>query len=201
MSSDIPAIKLPIANITIPAAITGLRPNLYLNQPLLSATNSLFKTIENPRALSRLEYCTVLERTVSEAIEASDCIFIGYIQKDRPSLAPPVAGCIRYSRVHPKQAGGGAQLFRASISRDYIRMFSLQFGQPGCSVLHPESRDSLCFGAEDGGEMGAYHHRHYCLRWQAIVNKLGDYMPLGIEPVLIPDERLACKPPKNSLDA
>jgi len=174
--------------------------SIDLAHPLLSATNSLFKTIENPRALSRLEYCTVLERTVSEAIEASDCIFIGYIQKDRPSLAPPVAGCIRYSRVHAKQAGGGAQIFRASISRDYIRMFSLRFGEAGCGVLHPESRDNICFGAEDGGEMGAYHHRHYCLRWQAVLDKLADYMPLGIEPVLIPDERLACKPPQNSLD-
>ncbi|MDX8391066.1 MAG: phage tail protein [Mariprofundaceae bacterium] len=170
-----------------------------LQRPLLTATDSLFKTIENPRALSRLEYCTVLQRTVSEAIVASDCIFIGYIQKDRPSLAPPAAGCIRFSSVHAKQAGGGAQIFRASISRDEVRMFSMKFGDPGCGVLHPETRDAICFGAEDGGEMGTYHHRHYCLRWKAVIDKLGDYMPIGIEPVLIPDERLGCTPPENSL--
>ena len=171
-----------------------------ISRPLLDATDSLFKIIENPRALSRLEYCTVLDHTLSEAIEASDCLFVGYIRKDRLSPAPPAAGCIRFSRVHPKQAGGGAHIFRSSVSRDAVSMFSRTFGEPGCGVLHPESSEAVCFGAEDGGEVGAYHHRHYCLRRKAVLDKLGDYMPVGMEAVLIPDERLGCKPPTSSLD-
>jgi len=166
-------------------------------RPLLSARHTLFNTLENPRGLSRLEYCTVLHRTVSETIEASDCIFAGLIQKDRPTTAPPAGGCIRYSRVHPKQAGGGASIFRASVSRDYLHMFSGTFGKPGCGVLSLESHASIRSGAEDGGEMGAYHDRRYCQRWRAVLDKLADYLPLGLEAVLVPDVRLTCKPPEQ----
>ena len=38
--------------------------------------------------------------------------------------------------------------------------------------------------------MGAYHHKHYALRDEAVIDKLNDYLPVGIEPVLIPDIRL-----------
>lgn len=165
--------------------------------PLLAARRSLFRVLENPRALSRLEYCTVLGHTVSERIEASDCIFIGRIQKDRPTQAPPSGGCIRYCRVHAKQAGGGAEMFRASISRDYVRMVSTRFGEPGCGVLHPQTPAAVRFGAEDGGEMGAFHDRLYCLHWKAVQDKLADYLPLGMEAVLIADQRLLCTPPEQ----
>jgi len=151
------------------------------------------------RGLSRLEHCTVLQRTVSESIEASDCIFLGRIQKDRPTEQPPASGCIRYSRIHPKQAGGGAQLFRASLSRETATMFSTHFGEPTCGVLHPESSQAVRFGAEDGGEMGCYHLWQHTLRWQAVADKLQDYMPLGMQPILIPDTLLLCKPPANEL--
>ena len=60
------------------------------------------------------------------------------------------------------------------------------FGQPGCAVLHPASNSVTRQGAEDGGEMGAYHHRHFVLREQAVLDKLKEFLPVTQQPVLIP---------------
>ena len=57
-------------------------------------------------------------------------------------------------------------------------------------MLHPATSESIQFGAEDGGEMGAFHHRYYCRSQAAVIDKLKDYLPLGIEPVLLPDVSL-----------
>ena len=45
-------------------------------------------------------------------------------------------------------------------------------------------------GAEDGGEMGAYHHLHLVASREAVITKLKDFLPTGIKPVMIPDHSL-----------
>ncbi len=79
---------------------------------------------------------------------------------------------------------------RAPISWHKTDRRPARFGEAGYGVLHPATSESIRFGAEDRGEMGAYHHRHYALRDEAAIDKLSDYLPVGIEPVLIPDIRL-----------
>ncbi|NNK00749.1 MAG: hypothetical protein HKP58_10080, partial [Desulfatitalea sp.] len=53
-------------------------------------------------------------------------------------------------------------------------------------------------GAEDGGELGAYHHRRYCGRQDAVVEKLKAFLPVGTIPVLIVDPvwppPITCRP-------
>jgi len=66
----------------------------------------------------------------------------------------------------------------------------LIFGETAYGVLHQATSEAICFGAEDRGEMGAYHHKHYCLRADAVLDKLGDYMPVNLEPMIIFDGRL-----------
>jgi hypothetical protein len=61
--------------------------------------------------------------------------------------------------------------------------------------LHPANTDAIRAGAEDGGELGAYHHQHLCLRESAVREKLVEYLPFGIEAVLVPDPRLSSAPP------
>jgi len=73
-----------------------------------------------------------------------------------------------------------------------------EYGGWGCGVLAPLTPRAVRFGAEDGGEMGAYHHRHYALKEQAMLTKIGEFLPVGIEPVLIEDERLLHVPPELS---
>jgi hypothetical protein len=141
----------------------------------------------------RLEYCTVLRKTVCEWIEASDCIFAGKVQKDHPTQEkPPQAGCIRYSRLS-KTAMGAVAVFHCSTAKPLF--FASHYGDRSCGVLHPASLGAIRHGAEDGGEMGAFHSRSYVLQWEAIVSKLQDFLPVGIEAVVIPAASLACPAP------
>lgn len=51
-------------------------------------------------------------------------------------------------------------------------------------------------GAEDGGELGAYHERRLVLRQRAVLEKLREFLPVGIEALFVSDATLACAPPK-----
>lgn len=156
-------------------------------QPVFTATHSLMKTVQNARGLSRLEYCTVLQETLTEALQASDCIFLGKLRRHH-APSPPPTGCVRYSRVVRGQALSSLSVFR--VTRDPVVMYTRVFGRRGCGVLHPATTATVRFGAEDAGEMGAYHRRAYALRETAVLDKLKDYLPVGVEAVLIPDTRL-----------
>lgn len=170
--------------------------------PVLKATDCLFRELHAEKGLCRMEYCTVLGETECKHLLASDSIFAGDIKGiKRPNVPlgskPDFGNCIRYSRVPVSLAQGIASKQNCTEMKPLF--FSDAFNSPkieaGCAVLHPASSEEICFGAEDGGEMGVYHHKHYCLRNRAVIDKLQDYMPVGIEPVLIPDDRLLCKPP------
>ncbi|GAB1257653.1 hypothetical protein NBRC116494_21550 [Aurantivibrio plasticivorans] len=156
--------------------------------PVISAKNCLIKRLQAARSLSQLEYCTLLDKVVSEVINASDCIFLNIIKKDHPSDAPPEDGCIRYSSVPLSQAKGGMSF--SKITRDKPTFFAESFGERSCAVLHPATSTAIRYGSADGGEMGAFHFQYLSLLPEAVANKLVDYLPLGLEAVVIPDEGL-----------
>ncbi|MHC4308361.1 MAG: hypothetical protein ACYSSN_00315 [Planctomycetota bacterium] len=70
-----------------------------------------------------------------------------------------------------------------------------EFGDMDYGVLDQVTSDAIRFGAEDGGEMGAYHHRYYSLKAEAMLIKMREFLPVGIEPVLIQDTHLLHVPP------
>jgi len=162
-------------------------------KPVITARNCLIRQVQAARGLVKLEYCTVLESTLSEILNASDCIFLGLIHEDHlPDFVPPDRSCVRYSRIEKDQAEGGIRLINVTRSRPI--MFSEKFNERGCGVLHPATTEEIRLGAEDGGEMGAYHEQHLSLLAEAVVDKLRDYLPLGTEAVVIPDERMLKMP-------
>lgn len=197
---------------------------LYLHEPQartvsVSARASLFKQLLAPRALVALEYVTVLERLVAERLQASDCLFLNQPRKDLIDFDVPAQGCIRFSRLEylpPALPGPGeppppippARDWLAQGARSALRVheascstlvpifWNTEFGRPGCAVLHPDSDPALRFGAEDGGEMGACHALAYTLREKAVLDKLQEMLPVGIEAVLAPDASLDCPPPQ-----
>jgi hypothetical protein len=161
----------------------------HLSQPVINARNSLFRDLQSATSLTRLEYCTVLKKCVVEALQASDCIFTCSIRKDHLTNIPPGKMCVRYSRITPAQLPANLdQHFRNS--RAPVHFFNNNFGQPGCAVLHPATDASISQGAEDATEMGAYHFLYLCVRYTAVKEKLKDYLPIGFEAVVIPDEYL-----------
>jgi hypothetical protein len=157
-------------------------------KPVISAHACLFKSLQAARGLAQLEYCTVLETSLIEIVNASDCIFLGLIKKDHLSDQPPLKGCLRFSRVSRIQNKGGMSY--TQVNRARIEMFEQTFGKRSCGVLHPACSQSVSRGAQDNTEMGAYHNEFYSLLADAVVDKLNDYLPVGTNAVVIPDKRL-----------
>jgi hypothetical protein len=160
--------------------------------PVITARDCLIRTVQAAQGLSQLEYCTVLETALSEVLWASDCIFLGRIRKDHPTPTAPDSGCVRYSRIHRNQDQGGLRFIENT--RQAPVMFSSQYGERSCGVLHPATPAAIRHGAENGGEMGAYHHDYLSLLAEAVVDKLHDYLPVGLQTVVIPDARLLDMP-------
>ena len=161
-------------------------------QPVITAKSCLLKSLQAARGVSKLEYCTVLEETLSEIVRASDCIFLGSIKKDHTSDTEPEKGCIRFSRIRKDQLDDDLHLH--AETKDEVYMYSTEFGTYGCGVLHPAAPDSIKQGSEDGSEMGAYHDDYLSLLADAVVDKLNDYLPVGLEAVVIHDQRLLQMP-------
>lgn len=173
-------------------------------QPVLDARNSLFDTLTVDKGLALLEYCTVMVAATFKTIQASDCLFAG-------SLNPGNGGCVRYSRLPGNLSAVALEKIQVrkkldTNTRDVPVFFELWhcdeskprlpvFGKAAYGVLHPATSAKVRFGAEERGEMGAYHHKHCCLRADALIEKLADYMPVNLEPVIIFDERLNHTPP------
>ena len=189
---------------------------------VIDASACLVKRLEAARGLVRLEYVTVQETLLAERLEASDCIVLPPLLKDTVDSDVPAAGCIRYSRiVHlpakpvpsdpPDPAApfiDNDPLWRSQGRRSLLRCFtgsctsarplfvSDHFGTPGCGVLHPEALEVFLSGAEDGGELGAFHEQRLVLRQRAMLEKLREFLPVGVEAVIVADATLACAPPR-----
>lgn len=161
-----------------------------LAAPVVDAVGSLIDELSAAAGLVRLEFVTVLTATAVRKVQASDSIFLGNLTLGALPLSVP-RSCIRYSRV-PVSA---AKFASAAITQEIPLFVSAKFAEYGCGVLHPAAPASIRFGAEDGGEMGAYHDWRLALALEAVRVKLEDFLPLGLQAVLIPDPRLLVKPP------
>ena len=164
------------------------------DEPPFTIKDGLIHTLTvKGKALCRLEYCTVLTELNCAALEASDSILLGNKYSITEQLflrfccvpwllETEISDSNKYDcrDAMPKNQ----RLFRLLGEMPYF--LNQNYGTPGCGVLHPATADSIRFGAEDGGEIGAFHHRFYCLREQAMIDKLHDFFPVGLEPVLIP---------------
>jgi hypothetical protein len=166
--------------------------------PVLVAENCLIgEAVVN--GLARLEYCTVLGQIECNRLQASDCLFVGALMLDQATENAP--HCIRYSRVPPSLSVAGLLTYRNTFEAPVFYDFEFDegdkvvrrealLGELGCAVLHPATSEAIRFGAEDGGEIGAYHGWRYSLLLAAVQDKLKDFLPVGIEAVLVPDLRL-----------
>ncbi|MBW0001715.1 MAG: hypothetical protein JO015_21675 [Verrucomicrobia bacterium] len=59
--------------------------------------------------------------------------------------------------------------------------YSLRYGDPGYAKLSPSTPDSIRRGADDGGEMGAFHFVLAPLRENDLRVRLPEYLPVGLE--------------------
>jgi hypothetical protein len=168
-------------------------------QPVLTAKSCLFDRVAVPDGLARLEYCTVLSQWRSHSLQASDVIFVADLDLDPGTDINP--HCIRFSRVPDGLAVAFLGTLENTTETPIFYEFEFDeggqtvrrrpvFGEPGCAVLHPAAAEAVRFGAENGGEMGAYHGWRYSLLLAAVQDKLNDFLPVGMEAVIVPDLRL-----------
>lgn len=185
--------------------------------PVIEAHACLIKRVEAARGRVLLEYCTVLDTLLAERLDASDSILLPPLRKDTVDNDVPAAGCIRFSRLFHLPEPPDPEdptlpndpLWISQTRRSALRCYAntcttLQpwfwrdgFGHPGCGVLHPGAKPIFLSGAEDGGELGACHDLRYALRRQAVLDKLAEFQPVGMEVVLVMDHTLACAPPRE----
>lgn len=180
-------------NITLTRCAVETIENAAVNDaPILQMSDCLISKVNMKNGTAQLEYCTVLGDVKTPRLLASDCIFMGKIETPINSNLPD--GCIRYSRVNDlKPLVSKHQEMGNTTSRPLF--LNDTWGEPGCGVLHPATSNAVSQGAEDGGEMGAFHHLQYSLLRAAILRKLKDYLPVGMRPALVLDRRLKTLPP------
>lgn len=183
------------------AAVARLRLELPGASPSLRAKDCLIGEIVSPSGFAELVYCTVLGETHLEKLHASDCIFVG-------ALIDVTCGadetCIRYSRIPDFAALAGCAAENSPHLTDddpnFIQLYiddpagcvlrPAAFGEPGSGVLDQTSSARITAGAEDGGEMGAYHHQFHSAQLGAVRRKLADFLALGQEVALRYDPHL-----------
>ena len=194
-------VELDAGRIQLDTCAARIRVEIHsvdTEAPVIEARHCLLRDVQAAQGLTRLEYCTVMQTTLTEAIQASDCIFIGRIRNSVGASEAPASGCVRYSRIAKDQAQGGMQLSFITRARPVMYATSMavssEAADRGCGVLHPATPEAIRHGAEDGAEMGAYHQDHLSLLAEAVVDKLSDYLPVGLQAVIIPDQRLLSMP-------
>ena len=121
--------------------------------------------------------------------------------KTAPHGTEGLANCFRYCRLPADVLGpysDGGEAYRCICDAPRFRTTAQL---PGAGVLTADNSSKLLDGAEDGGELGAYHHRRYFLRDQAALARVREFLPAGMDAVLVPDERLATTLPVVDPDA
>lgn len=169
--------------------------------PTVFATDCLFDTVSGEKAALYAEFCTLLGTfTFDGFVWASEFIFPEFKDKDIDTTFE----CVRYSRVpawmlEPVDDETPAPANPATNTSAQPVFVGTVFCEPGAGVLAPDCSEIITKGAEDNGEMGTYHAWRFVAQREALRRKLKDYLPLGIEPVIIWDKRLLCPPPSKKV--
>ncbi len=175
-------------------AVEGVTATLVdLLEPVIDMKACLVVALDAPGGRILLEGVTVLGATSARGVDASDCLFDGWVHDPGDAdLAPPDGGCIRFSRIDPAQPQGLLSFWQTTTEAPVF--FEDTYPRRHVGVLSPATHEAILTGAEDEGEMGAFHEaRHAAIR-SAILTKLTDFLPVGHEAVLIPDTRLTTPP-------
>jgi hypothetical protein len=91
-------------------------------------------------------------------------------------------GCVRFSFI-PYQAviPRHFKCVSRGLALPQPYFFSLRYGLPGYAKLLPSTDDTIRRGADDGGEMGAFHFLLAPQRESDVRIRLQEYMPVNLE--------------------
>ena len=131
------------------------------------------------RALA-VDASTILGATRAQTLAASNAIFVGRVQVERRQV-----GCVRFSylpidseaprRFHCQPVDAAS----AAAMRPHF--VSIAFGHPAYAMLATTCPPEIATGAEDEGEMGAWHFLHAPQRVRSLRVALDEYLRFGLE--------------------
>jgi hypothetical protein len=137
-----------------------------------------------------LEACTVIGKVHATVLTlVSNSILWGAIAPTdtAPWTSALIAdrrqeGCVRFSflpyqSVTPRQF----KCVSRALASPQPYFGSLRYGRPAYAKVLAATDDSIRKGAEDGGEMGAFHFVYAPLREIDLETRLQEYMPVGLE--------------------
>jgi len=167
----------PRLQISVSRSITGDVP-AGLSAASLRITDSI---VDGALAADALDVAqsTIVGATRARTIAATDSIFVGDVIVERRQV-----GCVRFCalpfasrtprryRCHP--ATGSRRAEPPVFS-------SLRYGDPGYGMLAPTCPDRIARGAEDQGEMGAWHFLQAPQRLRNLQIALDEYLRFGLE--------------------
>jgi hypothetical protein len=141
-----------------------------------------------PGGALTLQGCTVVGKVYASLLSlASDCIFWAALSAADPWSAPLWAsrkqqGCVRFSYlpagcITPRQF----ECVEQGQGSPQPLFYSLRYGDPAYAKLLPWTSDAIRRGADDGGEMGAFHSLLAPLRETDLRVRLQEYLPVGLE--------------------
>ncbi len=161
--------------------IFRMRVSVYCYGTIDIKNSALDSTKKNALVANRsevqIERSTILKKVRVKSLWASEAIFM-----DKVLAVNPQKGCIRYSRINPKGN---------SLPRVYKCTFApVTFcndlpWQSGYLKLKRGCNEAVTYWAENGGEIGVYHQAHYTLKQKNLAIKFNEYLPVGLQPVLI----------------
>ncbi len=179
-------------------AVANVSLGVMGDNPMLEAYDCLFGEIVASTGFAQFVYCTVLGKSHIRRLWASDCLFADDLQCGKDKT------CVRYSGLADLAdlAGCSAENSPNNTTGDpnFIQLYfkngnacelrPAKFGEPGCGALALTTSSAIREGAEDDGEMGAYHHLYYNAQVRAMKLKLQNFLPLGQEIAIRYDPRL-----------
>jgi len=138
--------------------------------------------------------CTVIGKVYASLLAlVSDCIFWAELSAADTGATPPLwraplwavrkqEGCIRFSYlpvgpIVPRQY----KCVEQGLGEPQPLFYSLRYGDPCYCKFYSVTDDLVRRGADDGGEMGAFHFVLAPLRETDLRIRMNEYMPVGLE--------------------
>ncbi len=185
--------KVVVTNSILGAVRTSLLVTVSATNSIFDATdrtNVAYTALDNfgPGGALTLEGCTVVGKVHSTLLTlVSDSIFWAALAAGDSWTTPLIAdrkqqGCVRFSflpigAITPRRF----ECVEEALGSPQPIFFATRYGHPGYLKLLASTPDAIRRGADDAGEMGAFHFVLGPLREADLRIRMQEYLPVGLE--------------------
>lgn len=156
-------------------------PAIKINDSIIQSTDPGEPALELVNGELALERCTLLGRGEIHRFDASESIL-----HDEVIVDDAQHGCVRFSAWARTQKTKLPRKYESvAIDPRAVLFRSTDFGQPAYAQLGEMAGAAIREGAQDGSEMGAFASAKASIKERSILIKFAEYLPLGLEPVIV----------------